>query len=54
MLVDLKAGKPIELPWLSGRVHVFGRELGIKTPANSAVWAALSPYADGRPRIQPL
>ncbi len=53
MLVDLEAGKPIELPWLSGRVHAFGRELGIDTPANSAIWAALSPYVGGAPRVQP-
>ncbi len=49
MLVDLENGKPLELPWLSGRVHQLGGELGIATPANSAVWAALCPYVDGAP-----
>jgi 2-dehydropantoate 2-reductase len=49
MLVDLENGKPLELPWLSGRIHQLGRELGIATPANSAVWAALCPYVDGSP-----
>lgn len=49
MLVDLEAGKPLELRWLSGRIHGLGRELGIPTPANSAVWAALVAYADGPP-----
>ena len=52
MLVDLEAGKPLELEWLSGRVHSLGRELGIETPANSAVWAALSPYRNGPPNSQ--
>lgn len=52
MLVDLEAGKPLELEWLSGRVHALGRELGIETPANSAVWAALSPYRNGPPKLQ--
>ena len=47
MLVDLENGKPLELPWLSGRVHQLGKELGIATPANSAVWAALCPYTKG-------
>lgn len=49
MLVDLEAGKPLELAWLSGRVHELGKELGIPTPGNSAVWAALSSYKDGPP-----
>ncbi len=49
MLVDLEAGKPLELAWLSGRVHALGEELGVPTPGNSAVWAALSSYKDGPP-----
>ena len=49
MQLDLENGKPLELPWLSGRIHQLGRELGIATPANSAVWAALCPYVDGAP-----
>ena len=49
MLIDLENGKPLELPWLSGRVHQLGKELGIATPANSAVWAALCPYVNGAP-----
>lgn len=52
MLVDLEAGKPLELEWLSGRVHALGREHGIGTPANSAVWAALSPYRNGPPELR--
>ena len=34
MLVDLEAGKPLELPWLSGRVCELGARHGIDTPAN--------------------
>jgi 2-dehydropantoate 2-reductase len=49
LLVDIEAGKPTELEWLSGRVHQLGIELGIATPCNSAVWAALAPYKDGPP-----
>ena len=50
LLIDLENGKPLELEWLSGRVHKLGAELGIETPANTAVWAALCPYAKGPPR----
>lgn len=53
MLVDLEAGKPLELSSMSGRVRALGIELGIPTPANAAVWAALSPYADGPPKTEP-
>lgn len=49
MLMDLENGKPLELEWLSGRVHGLGMELGIPTPANTAVWAALAPHAKGTP-----
>jgi 2-dehydropantoate 2-reductase len=49
MLIDLENGKPLELPWLSGRVYQLGKELSVATPANAAVWAALCPYVDGAP-----
>ncbi len=51
MQVDLEAGKPLELEWLSGRVHQLGKELSVATPANSAVWAALAPYRNGPPKL---
>ena len=51
MLVDLEAGRPLELEWLSGRVFQLGKELGIPTPANSAVWASLAPYKNGPPKL---
>lgn len=52
MLVDLEAGKPLELPWLSGKVRALGVEFGIPTPASEAVIAALAAYVDGRPMLE--
>jgi 2-dehydropantoate 2-reductase len=49
MCGDLRRGNRLELPWLSGMVAKFGRELGIPTPANQFVYAALKLYANGRP-----
>jgi 2-dehydropantoate 2-reductase len=48
MLVDLEAGRPLEMPWLQGRVVELGRSFGIGTPANAAVVAALAPHVAGR------
>ena len=47
LLVDIEAGKPTELAWLSGRVHALGVELGVPTPAHTAAWHALAPHKDG-------
>ena len=47
MANDLDRGKPIELSWLSGRMHVLGNELGVPTPAHTGVYRALHLYADG-------
>lgn len=41
MAVDLMHGRRLELPWLSGRVHALGQELGIETPAHTVVYRAL-------------
>ena len=49
MCGDLCRGKRLELPWLSGTVAKLGKELGIPTPANHFVYAALKLYANGRP-----
>jgi 2-dehydropantoate 2-reductase len=49
MSEDLARGKPLELAWLAGRVHALGLQLGIPTPANSAVYRGLILYADGAP-----
>ena len=47
MSEDLARGKPLELNWLSGRVHALGQQLGVPTPAHSTVWRALVLYVDG-------
>jgi 2-dehydropantoate 2-reductase len=47
MLEDLERGNRLELEWLSGTVVGLGRELGIATPANAAVYAGLKLHANG-------
>ena len=42
---DLERGNPLEAAWLSGAVARFGRDLGIPTPVNQAVYATLNPHA---------
>ncbi len=49
MSEDLERGKPLELRWLSGRVHGLGRELGVPTPGHSAVYQGLVLYEGGKP-----
>ena len=51
MLVDLEAGRPLELPWLHGKMVALGARFGIPTPASAAVVAALIAYVDGPPRL---
>jgi len=41
MLHDLERGNRLELDWLAGYVVKLGRELGIATPANEAVYRVL-------------
>jgi 2-dehydropantoate 2-reductase len=41
MLHDLEAGRRLELDWLAGKVVALGRELGVPTPANAAVYNVL-------------
>lgn len=45
---DLEAGNRLELDWLAGKVVALGRELGIPTPANEAVYAVLKLHRMGR------
>src|SRR6516164_4117411 len=45
--VDLAAGNRLELPWLTGKVVDLGRQLGVPTPVNRVVYAALKPFAHG-------
>lgn len=47
MANDLERGKPIEVDWLSGRMHQLGMRFGIATPGHSAVYRALHLHAAG-------
>jgi len=47
MLHDLQAGRPLELPWLSGAVVRLGQQHTIATPVNRTIYAALKPYVNG-------
>lgn len=49
MANDLDAGRRLELPWLSGRMHRLGIEHRVATPAHTAAYRGLVIYADGRP-----
>ena len=46
---DLAAGRRLEIETLNGTVVRLGRERGVPTPANFAVYAALKPYENGAP-----
>jgi 2-dehydropantoate 2-reductase len=47
LVVVLAAGNRLELPWLAGKVVDLGRQLGVPTPVNRVVYAALKPFAHG-------
>ena len=47
MSEDLERGKALELPWLSGRMHELGLQLGVPTPAHTAVYRGLVLKAGG-------
>lgn len=47
-LNDLEAGNRLELDWLAGKVVALGRELGVPTPTNEAVYAVLKLHRMGR------
>ncbi len=47
MQQDLARGNRLELDWLSGMVVGMGRDLGVATPANDFVYAALKLSKDG-------
>jgi 2-dehydropantoate 2-reductase len=46
--VNRERGNRLELDWLAGKVVQFGRELGIPTPANDAVYAVLKLHRMGK------
>jgi len=48
---DLATGRRLELEVLNGTVVRLGRERGVPTPLNFAIYAALKPYADGAPTL---
>ncbi|MFI5273917.1 MAG: ketopantoate reductase family protein [Ktedonobacterales bacterium] len=55
MAHDLATGHRMELDALNGAVVRLGRELGVPTPLNFAIAAALAPYIDGTPAtIEPV
>lgn len=49
MLDDLRAGKRLEVDWLSGEVVRLGEKHGLATPIQRVFWAALQPVRNGRP-----
>lgn len=49
MLVDLEAGRRLELEAINGELVRLGKEHGVPTPLNFAIYALLSPYANGAP-----
>ncbi|MBI3943121.1 MAG: 2-dehydropantoate 2-reductase [Chloroflexi bacterium] len=46
---DLLAGRRLEIEALNGTVVRLGWQVGISTPLNFVVYAALKPYAEGAP-----
>jgi len=44
---DLKAGKRLEVSWLSGGVAQLGEKAGVATPMNRAVWDILALHEAG-------
>ncbi|RRH96022.1 2-dehydropantoate 2-reductase [Mesorhizobium tamadayense] len=47
MANDLERGRPIEVAWLSGRMHELGMRFSIATPGHTAVFRALHLHAAG-------
>lgn len=47
LLHDLEAGNRLEVDWLAGKVVALGRDLGVATPANDAVYKVLKLHRKG-------
>ncbi len=50
-LRDIQNGRRLEVDALNGTVVRLGRELGVPTPLNFAVYAALKPHINGAPAL---
>ncbi len=48
MVVDRRAGKPLEVNYFSGTLVRMGEKLGVPTPTHKFITQALSIWADGR------
>lgn len=46
--IDLDAGRPLEIEWVSGAVRRLAVESGVPTPINSALYALLLPHKSGQ------
>ena len=51
MLVDLVAGRRLELEALNGTLCKLGREKEVETPVNNTIYMALKPYENGAPSV---
>ena len=47
LLEDLVDGRRLELESITGVIVQLGRQVGVPTPMNVAIYAALKPYAEG-------
>ena len=47
---DLLRGNRLEVPWLSGAVVALGKQTGVPTPLNRAVYDILALYVNGAPK----
>lgn len=48
MQEDWEAGRPLELPWLSGAVARLGAAANVPTPIHDVAWRALAMHKDGK------
>ena len=52
MAYDLLVGRRLEVDWLNGTAVSLGKELGVPTPMNRAIYFALKPLAGGASQTQ--
>jgi 2-dehydropantoate 2-reductase len=50
MMQDVTNGRRLELDALNGAIVRLGRECGVPTPLNLAIYAGLEPYIAGAPK----